>query len=365
MPGNILGENFKIVSFGESHGKCVGVIIEGCPAGLRVDLKKIQKEVDKRKPGQSVLTTQRKEKDKVEILSGIFNGITTGAPICLIVFNKDVDSSKYEIIKETPRPGHSDLTAFFKYKGFNDWRGGGRFSGRITLSYVMAGAIAKEILKKIKIEILAYTIQIGRIKAGKIINYKDIKANKEKTLVKCPDLKSAKRMENLILRMKKQGDSVGGIIECLVLNAPIGLGEPVFNSLESELSKAIFSIPAIKGIEFGAGFNAVKLKGSENNDQFFSRNGKIFTKTNNSGGILGGISNGMPIVFRVAVKPTPSIAKSQKTINLKTKKETFLRIEGRHDPCIVPRAVPVVESLSAIVLADLAISGGFIPRVLK
>lgn len=309
MPANILGKNFKIISFGESHGECVGVVIEGCPAGLKIDLDQIQKEIDKRKPGQSALTTQRKEEDKFKILSGVFNGITTGAPICLAVFNKDVDSSKYEIIKKIPRPGHSDLPAFFKYNGFNDWRGGGRFSGRMTLNYVFAGAIAKQILEKSGIEVLAHTIQIGKIKAEKQKN-EDIRKNKERTLVRCADLKAAEKMENLILEIKEQGDSVGGIIECLILNPPVGLGEPVFNSLESELAKAMFSIPAVKGIDFGAGFGVAELKGSENNDEFFLEQGKISTKTNNSGGILGGISNGMPIVFRIAVKPTPNFKKA-------------------------------------------------------
>lgn len=364
MPPNILGENFKIVSFGESHGECIGIIIEGCPAGLKIDLNEIQKEADKRRPGQSILSTQRNEKDRVKILSGIFNGVTTGAPICLLVFNKDVDSSKYKAIRYLPRPGHSDFTAFLKYKGLNDWRGGGRFSGRITLGYVLAGAIAKEILKRIRVEVLAYTIQIGKIKSKKV-KINKIKSNKEKTLVRCPDLEAARRMENSILEVRKKGDSVGGAIECLVLNPPVGLGEPVFNSVESELSKAMFSIPAVKGIEFGAGFKVAELNGSENNDEFLLKKGKILTKTNNSGGILGGISNGMPIVFRIAVKPTPSISMLQRTVNLRTKEQEILKIEGRHDPCIVPRAVPVVESMAAIALVDLGISGGFIPKIFR
>lgn len=361
---NILGKNFKIISFGESHGKCVGVVIEGCPAGLKLDLNKIQAELDKRKPGQSVLTTQRKEKDQVKVLSGIFNGITTGASICLVVFNQDVDSSKYEIIKKLPRPGHSDMAAFFKYQGLNDWRGGGIFSGRLTISYVLAGAVAKQILDKSNIEVLAYTVQIGKIKTGEL-KAVDIKENKEKNLVRCADLAVAKEMEELVLRTKEQGNSVGGVIECLALNVPAGWGEPNCNSLESELSKAIFSIPAIKGIEFGAGFKMAELKGSENNDEFSMKEGEVITKTNNCGGILGGISNGMPIVFRVVVKPTPSISLPQQTINLETKTEETINIEGRHDPCIVPRAVPVVESITAVVLADLGMRGGFIPKILK
>ena len=360
---NTLGKNFKITTFGESHGKCVGVIIEGCPAGIKLGLNEIQKEVNKRKPGQNALSTQRKEQDKAEVLSGVLEGITTGAPICLIVFNEDIDSSKYEIMKKLPRPGHSDIPAFFKYQGFNDWKGGGIFSGRLTLSYVMAGAVAKEILKKSNIEILAQTIQIGKIKS-KEMSIEEIRENKEKTLVCCADLTAAKEMEELILEVKEQGDSVGGIIECSALNVPIGFGEPICNSLESELSKAIFSIPAIKGIEFGLGFKMTELKGSENNDEFCLEEERIVTKTNNCGGILGGISNGMPLIFRVVVKPTSSISLPQETINLETKKKEILKIEGRHDPCIVPRAVPVVEAITAIVLVDLGIQGGFIPKIL-
>ena len=356
---NTLGKNFKITTFGESHGKCVGVIIEGCPAGLKLDLNEIQKEVNKRKPGQSALTTQRKEQDRVEVLSGSLNGVTTGAPICLMVFNKDIDSSKYEVIKRLPRPGHSDMPAFFKYHGSNDWRGGGIFSGRLTLSYVMAGVVAKEILKKSNIEILAQTIQIGKIKAREM-PVEEIRENKEKTLVRCADLTAAEKMEELILEVKEQGDSVGGIIECLALNVPVGFGEPICDSLESELSQAIFSIPAIKGIDFGLGFKMVELKGSKNNDEFSLEREKIITKTNNCGGILGGIFNGMPIVFRVVIKSTSSISLPQETINLETKSKEILKTEGRHDPCIVSRAVPVVESITAVVLADLGMQGGFI-----
>jgi len=364
MPGNILGESFKIISFGESHGKCVGVVIEGCPAGLRVDLDKIQKEVDKRKPKDAALSTQRREEDRVEVLSGIFKGFTTGAPICMILFNKDVDSSKYEKIKDLPRPGHSDLTAYLKYKGFNDYRGGGRFSGRITAALVAAGALAKQILETKKIEVIAHTVQIGKIKA-KRMGLEEIKKNKEKNFLKCADLEKAKEMESLIKKVREEGDSIGGIIEGIILNVPAGLGEPIFSNLDSDLAKALFAIGAVKGVEFGAGFKAAEMKGSENNDEFFAKEGRILTKTNNAGGILGGISNGMPITFRVAFKPTPSIFKPQKTVNLKTLKEETLKIEGRHDPCIVPRAVPVVEAMASMVIVDHLLQGGFLPPVLK
>jgi len=357
---NILGEKLKIISFGESHGQCIGLVIDGFPTGFKIDPEALQKEMRRRQPGQSSLVTSRKEEDKVEIFSGVFNGLTTGSPICLLIFNKDVDSSKYELIKNLPRPGHADLTAYFKYKGFNDYRGGGRFSGRITAGFVAAGALAKQLLKeKLKIEIYAYTVQIGKIKA-KEVSLTEIKKNPEKNLVRCADLEAAQKMEKLILKVKKQNDSLGGIIECQILNPPIGLGEPVFNSLESELAKAIFSIPACKGIEFGLGFKVAEMKGSLNNDEFILKNGKIAARTNNAGGILGGISNGLPIVFKAVFKPTASIGQPQKTINLKTKKPEILRIEGRHDPCLVPRAVPVTEAMAALVIADLSLQTGLI-----
>jgi len=349
---NTWGKNFKITVFGESHGRCVGVVIDGCPPGIEIDLVKIQKEVDKRKPGQNLLTSSRKEEDKVEIFSGVFNNRSTGAPICLIVFNHDVDSAKYEKIKNLPRPGHADFPAFFKYHGFNDYRGGGIFSGRLTLAFVMAGAIAQNILEREKIKVLAYTKQIGKIKAGEK-SIKDILKNREENLINCGDLEAARKMEKLIMKVKKEKDSVGGVIECCILNLPIGLGEPLFDNLESKIAQGIFSIPAIKGIEFGSGFFGATLKGSENNDQFYLRKGRIVTKTNNAGGILGGISNGAPLVFRVAVKPTPSIGKPQHTVDLVKKKARILQIEGRHDPCIVPRAVPVVEAITSLAIVDL------------
>jgi len=364
MSANTIGAMFKVTSFGESHGRCVGTIIEGCPAGLRISEDMVQKELERRRTDQSSFLTQRKEEDKVEIVSGIFNGFTTGSPICMIVWNKDIDSSTYEKITFTPRPGHADFTAYTKYGGFNDYRGGGRFSGRITASFVMAGVVAKKMLALLSIEILAYTVEIAGVKA-KPKTLKEIKDNVESNSVRCADLTAAQRMVEAINKARDEGDSVGGVVEGVALNVPVGLGEPVFDTLEGELAKAIFAIPAVKAVEFGSGFKVVGMRGSENNDAFIVEGGKVITKSNNSGGILGGISNGMPIVCRIAFKPTPSILKSQSTIDLIRMKPVTLKIRGRHDSCIVPRAVPVVESMIAIVLADHAIRTGLIPRVVK
>jgi len=361
---NSLGRLFTITSFGESHGRCVGVIIDGCPAGLPITEEDIQREVDRRKPGVSMAATQRLEEDKIEILSGIFNGITTGTPICLLIWNKDIDSSEYEKMRLLPRPGHADYTAFMKYGGFNDFRGGGRFSGRITATFVMAGAVAKKLLNLIGIEVLAHTVDIGGIKAEPK-GFDEIRKNVDRNSVKCADLKAAEAMSRAIEKVKQEGDSIGGIIEGIALNMPVGLGEPVFDTLDGELAKALFAIPAVKGVEFGSGFSVAGKRGSQNNDPFIIKNGKIVTATNNAGGILGGISNGMPIVVRVAIKPTSSIAKSQETVNLKNMESASLAIKGRHDVCIVPRAVAVVESMMAVTLCDFAMRAGLIPRVIK
>jgi len=362
--GNSIGKIFTITSFGESHGNCVGIIIDGCPAGLPVTAEDIQREVDKRKTGTWVLATTRTEEDKVEILSGVFNGRTTGAPICLLIWNKDVDSSEYERMRFLPRPGHADYTAFMKYGGFNDFRGGGRFSGRVTASFVMAGAIAKKLLSLIGVEVLAYTVAIGGIEAEPKA-FDEIKENIDKNPVRCADLRAAEEMTKVIGQAKEEGDSVGGIVEGIALNIPVGLGEPVFDTLEGDLAKALFAIPAVKGVEFGSGFPATGKRGSENNDPFIVRNGQIVTETNNAGGILGGISNGMPIVVRAAVKPTPSIAKNQETVDMKKMQNASLGVKGRHDACIVPRAVPVVESMVAVTLCDFAMRAGLIPGVIK
>ncbi|MFW9948826.1 MAG: chorismate synthase [Candidatus Thorarchaeota archaeon] len=368
MGDNTFGIKFKITSFGESHGKVVGVVIDGSPAGLKLDLNFIQSELDKRKPGQSKLSTTRKEPDKVEILSGIFNDRTTGAPICLIIKNQDLDSSKYEKYRDFLRPSHVDYVILQKYGEFADYRGSGRFSGRITAGFVMAGAIAKQILSRFNISILAYTKSIGDIDDNQDysnLSLESLTQSRVKTPVGALNLEISRKMEKEIETAKKDNDSVGGTIRCIINNVPPGIGGPIFNSLESNISRAIFSIPAIKGIEFGAGFNASRMKGSEHNDPWIIKNGKIRTAKNDSGGIIGGISTGMPIIFTLAVKPTPSIGIVQQTVNIKSMKEEDVRFEGRNDPCIVPRAVVVVESIAAIVILDRLLIEGKIPSVLE
>ena len=341
MTGNSFGKMFRITTWGESHGPAVGVVIDGCPSNIELSEKDIQKELARRKPGQSNITSTRTEEDKVEILSGVFEGKTTGTPISLLIKNKDADSSSYEKIKNVFRPGHADFTYAQKY-GIRDYRGGGRSSGRETAARVAAGAVAKKLLKIKKISIFAYTKQIGKIIA-KNIDLNEIEHN----LIRCADKKAAALMEKEITKAKQDGDSLGSIVEIIVKNCPAGLGDPVFDKLNAELAKALLSIGAVKGIEFGNGFNVVNLKGSQNNDQMSS---KCFL-TNNSGGILGGISTGQDIVIRIAVKAPSSIAKAQSTIttsgiNIK------IKVEGRHDPCLAPRIVPVAESMVALVLVD-------------
>lgn len=360
----MIGERFLAMSFGESHGRCVGIVVDGCPAGMPLKESDIQGQLDLRKPGQSIVTTQRKEEDEVEILSGIFNGYTTGAPICMLIWNKDSDSRSYEVIKSIPRPGHADYPATVKYGGFSDYRGGGRFSGRLTATMVMAGAVAQKLLRRtLNVETVAYTIEIGGIKAVKV-NPTNV-ASRYKNEVRCPDPEAAAKMKEAILQARKDGDSLGGIIECTSTGLPVGLGEPIFASLESDISKALFSIPAVKAVEFGSGFAGSKKRGSENNDLYFLRDGKVVTRTNSSGGILGGLSNGMPIVVRVGFKPAASIAKNQETLDLSKNAPANLTVPGRHDPCVVPRAPPVIECVVSMVLADHAIRAGLIPPVLK
>lgn len=357
-----LGKKFIITSFGESHGQCVGVVVGGCPAGLLLNEDDIQKEVDRRKPASGI-STSRIEPEKVEILSGINGGRTTGAPVTMLVWNRDIDSSGYEKIKNLPRPGHADYTAWVRYGGNNDYRGGGRFSGRITAGFVMAGAIAKKLLSFKGIELLAHTVEIGGVKAN-IKTIEDIKKYTETNVLRCADLEAAPCMLKAIEQAQAAGDSLGGVIEGLALNVPAGLGEPVFDTLEGELAKAVFAIPAVKGVEFGSGFSAAGKKGSENNDPFRIRDGKVVTLTNNAGGILGGISSGMPIVLRAAVKPTPSISRKQETVDLSTMKNAVIEVTGRHDACIVPRAVPVVEAMMAVTICDFALRAGIIPEVI-
>jgi chorismate synthase len=365
MVGSLIGDRFACMSFGESHGKCVGMVVDGCPAGLQLDEADIQSLLDLRKPGETVITTQRKEEDKVEILSGVFNGFTTGAPICMLIWNREHDPRSYESIVTIPRPGHSDYPAMVKYAGFSDYRGGGRFSGRLTATFVMAGAIAKKLLyHTLGIETIAYTVQIGRIRANDV-DLEDAKRNRYTNDTRCPDLEAARQMREAILRTRKEGDSLGGVIECICTGLPVGLGEPIFSSLEAEISKAVFSIPAVKAVEFGSGFLGSEKKGSQNNDSFIIKNGRIVTKTNNAGGILGGLSNGMPIRMRIGFKPASSISLTQRTLDTSTLSEVDLNVSGRHDPCVVPRAPPVVESIVSVIIADHALRSGFIGTVLE
>jgi chorismate synthase len=361
--GNSLGKKFVITSFGESHGKCIGIVVDGCPAGLPLAENDIQVELGKRRPGNNIASTKRAEGDIVEIQSGVFNGFTTGAPLCMMIWNKDIDNTGYKQTKELVRPGHADYTAFIKYGGFNDWGGGGRFSGRNTAGFVMAGAIAAKLLKLIGVTILAHTVEIGGIKANSnsLISEEIINSNP----LKCADLLASERMLAAVTAARETGDSLGGMIEGIALDVPAGLGEPIFDTLEGELAKALFTIPSVKGIEFGAGFAVSGMKGSVNNDAFRIKRGQVVTDTNNSGGILGGISNGMPLILRAAVKPTPSISLKQETINIQTMKNAELGILGRHDVCIVPRAVPVVAAMMAVTLCDFALQANLIPGVIK
>ena len=347
MSANTFGENFRVTTFGESHGRAVGVVIDGVPSKLKISVEAIQKELNRRKPGQSAITTQREEEDKVEILSGVFDGKTTGTPICLLVWNKDQRSSDYDELKDVLRPGHAGFTYLAKY-GIYDYRGGGRSSGRETIGRVAAGAVAKIILAKNKIQIIGYTKEIAGIEA-KDIDYAQI----EKNAVRCADANAAKKMEKKILEAMKSGDSVGGIVEVKISGCPAGLGNPVFDKLEADLAKAMLSIPAVKGFEIGSGFQSAKMLGSEHNDEFYfdKRKNRISTKTNFAGGVLGGISTGEDIVFRIAVKPTSSISKLQRTVDDRGVKNK-IKIEGRHDPCICPRIVPVAEAMAGVVIVD-------------
>ncbi|MDW7640982.1 MAG: chorismate synthase [Nitrosarchaeum sp.] len=364
LAGSSIGQRLVLTSFGESHGKSIGAVLDGCPAGLEIDEKDIQKMLDLRKPGQSLISTQRKEGDIVQIISGVFRGYTTGAPITMVIQNADQKSLDYENLKTKLRPGHSDYPAMIKYNHFNDYRGGGRFSGRLTATHVMGGAIARKLLKvTLGVQTNSFTTQIGKIKMENKFNDKMINSI-YKNEVRCPEENTAKKMKEVILDARKKRDSLGGIIESVSTNLPVGIGDPIFGSLESDLSKALFSIPSVKGIEFGSGFEGSKLYGSENNDEYTIKKGKIITKTNNSGGILGGISNGMPITIRIAFKPASSIAQTQNTVDMKTKKDTTLEVKGRHDPCVVPRAPPVVDALVSLTLADHAILAGAIKSTL-
>ncbi len=355
--GSTFGRSFRLTTFGESHGRAVGAVVEGCPAGLELSEADIQRELDRRKPGQSSVTTPRREEDRVEILSGVFEGRTTGTPIAMVVFNRSFDSSPYERFRHVPRPGHADLSYHLKY-GHWDYRGGGRASGRETLARVAGGAVAKKLLSTIGVEVLGHAVEIAGVRAKPVPLSRLRQA--ESTRVRCADLEAAKQMEERILEAKRSGDSVGGVVEVVALNVPPGLGEPVFDKLDADIAKAMMSIGAVKGVEIGAGFEAARLRGSENNDPIRLSGDRLILAGNRSGGVLGGISTGMPIVVRVAVKPTPSISAEQESVDLLERRGVRIKISGMHDPCIVPRVVPVCEAMLALTLADHAIRAGVI-----
>ncbi|MBN2518443.1 MAG: chorismate synthase [Candidatus Altiarchaeota archaeon] len=368
MSSNTFGKEFCLTTWGESHGAAVGCVVDGCPSGLKISQEYVQEELNWRRPGQSDISTSRGEKDKVELLSGVFDGKTVGAPISMLVWNEDKDSSAYKPFKDKPRPGHADLTWREKF-GFVDWRGGGRSSARETVGRVAGGAVAKKLLEDtLSIEVFAYTKEIAGVVARdmKIENLDKCKCREITKLnpIRALDLERAKLMEQEILNARADKDSVGGVVEVVALNVPSGFGEPVFDKLNADLAKAVMSIPAAKGVEFGLGFQFARMKGSESNDDFVLEKGKVRTKTNKAGGILGGISNGMPMVLRVAFRAPSSIAKEQQTVDLKKKKAAKITVEGRHDPCIVPRAVPIVEAMVALVLADHGLRSGLVPRKL-
>lgn len=350
MAGNSFGNIFKITTFGESHGKGLGVIIDGCPSGIPVQTEDIQQDLDRRRPGQSRIVTQRKEKDQVQILSGIFEGKTTGTPIGMIILNEDQKSRDYDHIKDSFRPSHADYTYHAKY-GMRDYRGGGRSSARETTMRVAAGSIAKTILKNMGVTIQGYVSQVGSIKLSGNPENLDL-SRTEENIVRCPDPELAKEMEQLILKTRKKGDTIGGVVTCLIRNFPAGVGEPVFMKLQAELARAVMSINACKGFEIGSGFDGVEMYGSEHNDIFYTdETGTVKTRTNYSGGIQGGISNGMPIYFRAAFKPVATLIQPQVSIN-EEGAEITIDGRGRHDPCVVPRAVPIVEAMAALTLVD-------------
>lgn len=354
-----LGEHIHVSVFGQSHSPAIGVVVDGLPAGERVDMEELGRFLKRRAPGQNATSTPRKEADLPQFLSGLVDDVTCGAPLAALIENTNTRSQDYAQLRDKPRPGHADFTAQVKYGGFQDVAGGGHFSGRLTAPLCIAGGICLQILKRRGIEVAAHIASI----AGEADRPFDPMGESVETLdalKRAPfpvmDEKAGERMRKVILQAKEEGDSVGGIVECLVTGAPAGLGEPMFGGMENRLAAALFGIPAVKGVEFGAGFGVATMRGSENNDPFTVKDGKVVTETNHAGGILGGITNGMPLVFRLAVKPTPSIAKQQQTVSLSKKQGEELVVTGRHDPCIVPRAVPVVEAVTALVLTDLLFS---------
>lgn len=353
---NIIGSELRLTLFGASHGPCVGAVLDGVPPGMAVDLGRIQGEVDLRKPSAGI-GTPRREEDRVEVLSGIVDGKSTGGPITMVVMNRDTDSKKYERFKDVPRPGHADLTARSKYSECADLRGGGQFSGRMTVALVAAGAIAKMLLEERGVRVAGYVRQIGSVRDQEDRGFAEaLLSRSNEVRAATPELAEAMRQE--IMAAGEEGDSVGGVVQCVVDGLPMGLGEPFFDTVEGEMAKMVFAVPGVKGIEFGSGFAAAAMRGSQHNDPFVLLEGKVRTAKNDAGGILGGITNGMPLVFRVAIKPTASIARAQRSLDVRSGRQTELKIEGRHDPCIAPRAVPVIEAAAALALADLSMRGG-------
>lgn len=358
------GKEFCVTILGESHGPGVASVIDGCPAGLKLSNEDIQAELDRRLPPDLTVTSARREKDEVQILSGVLDERTTGAPIALLTWNRDVRSQDYDKLKSLARPGHADFPSRLKYGGFNDLRGGGRASGRMTVPIIMAGTVAKKLLKNIGVEVFAHTIQIHNVKLERRLTSVVIRQNAFTNSARCADPDVAEKMKERILQARSEGDSVGGVVECIAEGVPPGIGEPFFDNLDSDLAKMAFSIPAVKGFEVGLGFGASAIKGSENNDAYSVKEGRVVTLSNNAGGILGGLSNGMPIVVHVGFKPPSSILKDQQTVDLDKMKDTTVQITGRHDPCVVPKAVPVVEAAVSIVLADHCLRAHALPRVI-
>lgn len=357
---SILGTKVKISVFGESHGEAIGVVIDGLPAGHTIDFDWVYEEMKRRSPGRNKFSTTRVEKDVPRVLSGIFEGKTTGAPLTAIIENTNTNSKDYSELKSKMRPSHADYPAMVKYKGFNDYRGGGHFSGRLTAMFVFAGAVCKEILKEKNIFVGAHIRAIGKVKDEKFdgvnISREVIEELRQESFPVL-DKAGAEKMHQEILNAKEEGDSVGGIIETAIINLPVGVGNPMFYSVESVLAHMMFSIPAVKGVEFGEGFGITELRGSKANDGYYIEDGKIKTYSNNNGGVLGGITTGMPVVFSVAIKPTPSIVLKQNTVNVNNEENDVLEIKGRHDPCIVHRAVPVVECAAAVAILDILLQG--------
>ena len=351
------GKKVKIQIFGQSHSEAIGVVMDGLPVGEEIDLDEVQKFMERRAPGRNAYSTPRKEADLPRVVSGLFEGKTCGAPVCAIIENTNTRSKDYDKLKDLPRPGHADFTAWVKYNGYNDHRGGGHFSGRLTAPLCFAGAVCKQILERKGIHVGAHILSIKGVKDVPFdaveIDAETLKAVAGKAFPVQNDA-AGEEMQAVIAAVKEKGDSVGGIVECAITGLPVGVGEPMFDGLESVLAQAIFAIPAVKGVEFGAGFAVADLFGSENNDDFmYNEDGTVKTKTNNHGGSLGGISSGMPMVFRAAFKPTPSISMEQDTISISKRENDRLAVQGRHDPCIVPRAVPVVEAAAAVAILDL------------